>query len=91
MPPDSEVRSSIQSTTVIPPSAAVSSGVILLALFAGRLGERLERLGKGVGIGHQFLGRVEVSKRAGYRYCPMPSSGWPGSRGEKRSSSELTE
>jgi hypothetical protein len=31
-----------------------------------------------------------VEKRAGYRNCPIPSSGWPGSRGAKRRSSLFT-
>src|SRR5450631_3753245 len=103
MPPESEVRSSIQSTTLTPASAtgcdsptAPSPLPLPLPLPSpDRLGFGFRDLGSGgagsLGMVLQFFGSTEVEKRAGYRYWPMPSSGCPGSRAEKRRSSELTE
>src|SRR5699024_11207448 len=46
-------------------------------------------------LGHGSVAHVPGSLRTvgreGYRYCPMPSSASPGSRGEKRLSSRFTE
>ncbi len=100
-PGESWVRSSIQSTTVSPASVAASIGCSGGRLAGRRRCGTLEQLGQRhqepvpgtVGGSGRLLvdGRTAVSKRDGYMYWPMPSSGSPGSRGEKRWSSELTE
>jgi hypothetical protein len=58
-------------------SAALASG-------GGRLSGLFHRQGLAPG------GAGAVENRAGYRNCPIPSSGSPGSRGAKRWSSLLT-
>ncbi len=63
-------------------------------LLAGTLGRPLEG-GRDRRCGelqlHDVPGSLRAVGRDGYRYWPMPSSGSPGKRGEKRRSSEFTE
>ncbi len=68
---------------VIRPNA--SSGAL-----ATGIGESAQRWPRGAIHDLAPGGAGAVENRAGYRNWPIPSSGWPGSRGEKRRSSLLT-
>jgi hypothetical protein len=57
--------------------------------FASARVSRAIRLGRLRGSGSRYDGAVRRREPWGYRTGPIPSSDWPGSRGEKRLSSEL--
>lgn len=69
MPPDSEVRSSIQSTTVMPASAATSSGEDFGFAVPGRVG--FGRSARGRGGAGSFIRQIVNTAAMRRRWLPI--------------------